>query len=68
MPAGSIPVVAMILGMVGIPAEGIGLIVGVDRICDMCRTALNVSGDLTTAVVVSRRERAQAAALPAATL
>jgi len=68
VPAGSIPVVAMILGMVGIPAEGIGLIVGVDRICDMCRTALNVSGDLTTAVVVSRRERAQAATLPAATL
>jgi len=56
VPAGSIPVVAMILGLVGIPAEGIGLILGVDRLLDMCRTVLNVSGDLAAAVVVSRGE------------
>jgi DAACS family dicarboxylate/amino acid:cation (Na+ or H+) symporter len=56
VPAGSIPVVAMILGMVGVPAEGIGLILGVDRFLDMCRTTLNVSGDLAAAVVVSRGE------------
>lgn len=56
VPAGSIPVVAMILGLVGIPAEGIGLILGVDRFLDMCRTVLNVSGDLAAAVVVSRGE------------
>jgi len=65
VPAGSIPVVAMILGLVGIPAEGIGLIIGVDRICDMCRTTLNVTGDLATAVVVSRGERAATAVAPA---
>jgi DAACS family dicarboxylate/amino acid:cation (Na+ or H+) symporter len=56
VPAGSIPVVAMILGMVGVPVEGIGLILGVDRFLDMCRTTLNVTGDLAGAVVVSRGE------------
>lgn len=56
VPAGSIPVVIMILGMVGIPAEGIGMILGVDRFLDMCRTTLNVTGDLAAAVVVSRGE------------
>ncbi len=54
VPSGSIPVVAMILGMVGIPVEGIGLILGIDRFLDMCRTVLNVTGDLAAAVVVSR--------------
>jgi Na+/H+-dicarboxylate symporter len=54
VPAGSIPVVVMILGMVGVPGEGIGLILGVDRFLDMCRTTLNVTGDLAAAVVVSR--------------
>jgi DAACS family dicarboxylate/amino acid:cation (Na+ or H+) symporter len=56
VPSGSIPVIAMILGLVGIPVEGIGLILGVDRFLDMCRTVLNVSGDLAAAVVVSRGE------------
>ena len=56
VPAGSIPVVMMILGMVGIPPEGIGMILGVDRFLDMCRTTLNVTGDLAAAVVVSRGE------------
>ncbi|HBL28497.1 MAG TPA: dicarboxylate/amino acid:cation symporter, partial [Acidobacteria bacterium] len=66
VPSGSIPVVAMILGLVGIPAEGIGLILGVDRLLDMCRTVLNVSGDLAAAVVVSRGEEDMAALAPAA--
>ena len=56
VPAGSIPVIALILGMVGIPVEGIGMILGVDRLLDMCRTTLNVTGDLAAAVVVSRGE------------
>jgi DAACS family dicarboxylate/amino acid:cation (Na+ or H+) symporter len=46
----------MILVMVGVPAEGIGLILGVDRFLDMCRTTLNVAGDLVVATVVSRGE------------
>ena len=56
VPAGSLPVVAMILAMVHVPVEGIGLILGVDRFLDMCRTTLNVTGDLVLATVVSRGE------------
>ena len=58
VPGGSLPVVAMILGMFGIPPEGLGLILGVDRFLDMCRTTLNVTGDLMLATVVSRGEEA----------
>jgi DAACS family dicarboxylate/amino acid:cation (Na+ or H+) symporter len=57
VPGGSLPVIAMILGLVGVPTEGIGIILGVDRFLDMCRTTLNVTGDLAAAVVVSRGER-----------
>lgn len=56
VPAGSLPVVAMILAMVGVPAEGIGLVLGVDRFLDMCRTTLNVTGDLVAATVISAGE------------
>ncbi|MGE0828349.1 MAG: dicarboxylate/amino acid:cation symporter, partial [Hyphomonadaceae bacterium] len=56
VPAGSLPVVAMILAMVGVPIEGIALILGVDRFLDMCRTTLNVTGDLVVASIVSRGE------------
>jgi len=60
VPAGSIPVVVMILGLVGVPAEGIGMILGVDRFLDMCRTTINVTGDLAAATVVARGERGPA--------
>jgi DAACS family dicarboxylate/amino acid:cation (Na+ or H+) symporter len=43
--------------MVGIPGEGIALILGVDRILDMARTVPNVTGDLLASVVVARSER-----------
>jgi dicarboxylate/amino acid:cation (Na+ or H+) symporter, DAACS family len=56
VPAGSLPVIAMILGLVNVPAEGIGVVLGVDRLLDMCRTTLNVTGDLAAAVVVARGE------------
>ena len=56
VPGGSLPVIATILVMFGIPPEGIGLILGVDRFLDMCRTTINVTGDLVGAVVVSRGE------------
>jgi len=56
VPAGSLPVIAMILGMFRIPPEGLGLILGVDRFLDMCRTTLNVVGDLAAAVYVARGE------------
>lgn len=56
VPGGSIPLMMMVLGMVGVPMEGIAIILGVDRILDMCRTTLNVTGDLVTATIVSRFE------------
>ena len=56
IPGGSIPLLMMVLGMVGVPMEGIAIVLGVDRILDMCRTTLNVTGDLVTATVVTRFE------------
>lgn len=56
VPGGSLPVIAMILVMFGIPPEGIGLILGVDRFLDMCRTCVNVTGDLVGAVVIGQGE------------
>ena len=57
VPAGSLPVIAMILGMFKIPPEGLGFILGFDRLLDMSRTTLNVTGDLVAAVCVARGER-----------
>jgi DAACS family dicarboxylate/amino acid:cation (Na+ or H+) symporter len=62
VPAGSLPVIALILGSVGVPPEGIGLILGVDRFLDMCRTTLNVIGDLVAATVISALSEPEAAA------
>lgn len=59
VPAGSIPVIAMILAMLGVPPEGVGLIIGVDRFLDMCRTTVNVAGDLVAAVFVAQGEVAE---------
>lgn len=57
VPAGSLPVIALILGMVGVPPAGIGLVLGVDRFLDMCRTVLNVIGDLVLATIVAAGEK-----------
>jgi DAACS family dicarboxylate/amino acid:cation (Na+ or H+) symporter len=62
VPAGSLPVIATILTMIGVPAEGIGLVLGVDRFLDMCRTTINVVGDLVAAVFVARGEDASGSA------
>jgi DAACS family dicarboxylate/amino acid:cation (Na+ or H+) symporter len=59
VPAGSLPVVALILSQIGVPPEAIGLVLGVDRFLDMCRTTLNVTGDLTLATLVSKGERGE---------
>ncbi|WP_337244153.1 dicarboxylate/amino acid:cation symporter [Luteimonas sp. gir] len=56
VPSGSLPVVALICTMVGVPAEGIGLVLGVNHFLDMCRTTVNVTGDLGIAALVSRGE------------
>jgi Na+/H+-dicarboxylate symporter len=62
VPAGSLPVVALILAMVGIDPQAIALVLGVDRFLDMCRTTLNVVGDLVAAQVISAGEPAEAGA------
>lgn len=56
VPGGSLPLVMIVLATVGVPPESIAIILGVDRILDMCRTTLNVTGDLTAAAYVARVE------------
>ncbi len=53
VPGGSLPLIMILIQQLGIPAEGLGIILGVDRFLDMCRTTLNVSGDLVIAQLVS---------------
>jgi DAACS family dicarboxylate/amino acid:cation (Na+ or H+) symporter len=52
VPGGSLPLIMIVMQQVGVPAEGLGLILGVDRFLDMCRTTINVSGDLVIAALV----------------
>lgn len=54
VPGGSLPLIAVLLQSLGIPPEGLGIILGVDRFLDMCRTTLNVSGDLVIATLVDQ--------------
>ncbi len=56
VPGGSLPLIMVVLASVGVPPEGIAIILGVDRILDMCRTTVNVVGDLTATVYVARTE------------
>lgn len=56
VPGGSLPVIVTILVSIGVPGEAIGLIYGVDRILDMCRTTLNVNGDITAAAYIQHME------------
>jgi len=59
VPSGSLPVVALICTMVGVPAHGIGLVLGVNHFLDMCRTTVNVTGDLGIAALVAKGETEQ---------
>ncbi|MFQ5817450.1 MAG: dicarboxylate/amino acid:cation symporter [Terriglobia bacterium] len=59
VPGAGIITLILVLQSVGIPIEGIALILGVDRILDMCRTAVNVMGDLTAAAFIARTEGEQ---------
>lgn len=56
VPGGSLPVIVTILVSIGVPGEAIGLIYGVDRILDMSRTVLNVTGDVTAAAYIQEVE------------
>jgi Na+/H+-dicarboxylate symporter len=53
-PGVGIVILAMVLGTIGVPASGVALILGVDRVLDMSRTALNVAGDLTATALMER--------------
>lgn len=53
-PGVGIIVLATILSGIGVPPEGIGIILGVDRLLDMCRTTLNVTGDLVATTVMEK--------------
>jgi DAACS family dicarboxylate/amino acid:cation (Na+ or H+) symporter len=58
IPGGSLPLIAGLLATFGIPPEGIGIVIGVDRILDMTRTMTNVGADVVTTVVVDARQKA----------
>ena len=61
VPGGSLPLIVVLMTSIGadengnhIPPEGIGIIMGIDRLMDMCRTVLNVTGDLVVATCVAK--------------
>lgn len=56
VPKASLVAIAIILAAIGLPAEGIGLILAVDRVLDMCRTGVNVFSDSCGAVIIARTE------------
>ncbi|MGB1289960.1 MAG: dicarboxylate/amino acid:cation symporter [Porticoccaceae bacterium] len=57
VPGVGLVMLVMVLNQVGLPVEGIGLIIGVDRLLDMTRTATNVTGDAMVTTVVANSER-----------
>lgn len=56
IPSGSIIFMGMVLSSVGLPIEGIGIILGVDRILDMIRTTINITGDSAITLIVDKSE------------
>jgi len=54
VPGGSLPMVLIVAQSVGVPPEGMALVLGVDRLLDMCRTTVNVSGDLVISALVDK--------------
>jgi len=56
VPGVGLIMLAMVLGQVGLPIEGIALIIGVDRLLDMMRTAVNVTGDATASCLIAKSE------------
>lgn len=59
VPGVGLIMLAMVLSSVGLPVEGIGLILGIDRLTDMARTALNITGDAACALLISEQEKRQ---------
>ncbi len=65
IPGGSLPLVAGLLAAFGIPPEGIGIILGVERLLDMTRTMVNVGSDVVTTIVVDRYTKLDGETAPA---
>ncbi|MEE4293316.1 MAG: dicarboxylate/amino acid:cation symporter [Xanthomonadales bacterium] len=57
VPGGSLPLMMLVMATVGVPPEGIAIVLGVDRILDMSRTTLNVCGDISASVYTDRIDR-----------
>jgi len=57
VPGVGLVMLSMVFTQVGLPIEGIGLILGVDRLLDMIRTAVNVSGDAAVTIIVAKSEK-----------
>jgi DAACS family dicarboxylate/amino acid:cation (Na+ or H+) symporter len=65
IPGGSLPMIVGLLVTFGLPAEGIALVLGVDRLLDMARTTVNVAADVAVACIVDESLQRDAAPLPA---
>jgi DAACS family dicarboxylate/amino acid:cation (Na+ or H+) symporter len=68
VPGGSLPLMMLVMATVGVPPEGIAIILGVDRILDMSRTTLNVCGDISASVYIDRIDRELEGIKPASPL
>lgn len=64
IPGGSLPLIAGLLTSFGIPPEGIGIVLGADRLLDMMRTTVNVSADVVTAAIIDHRTPLAEVAVP----
>lgn len=62
IPGGSLPMIVVVMQSVGVPGEGIALILGIDRLLDMGRTVVNVTGDLAIAACVDQAAECSAGA------
>jgi DAACS family dicarboxylate/amino acid:cation (Na+ or H+) symporter len=56
VPGGSLPLVMIVMAQVGVPADGIAIVLGVDRLLDMGRTVINVMGDVVCSAYIERVE------------
>jgi len=58
VPSAGLVMLTMVLGVVGLPPDKIGLIIGIDRLLDMVRTAVNVTGDSAITCIIAKSEGA----------
>jgi DAACS family dicarboxylate/amino acid:cation (Na+ or H+) symporter len=61
VPGGSLPLVMIVMAQVGVPPDGIAIVLGVDRLLDMGRTVINVMGDVVCSAYIEKVEARSAA-------